>query len=205
MALRIVDIPTPARMQGRWAALAAVAAVTLPGACHADGNRWHYDDSGGNWADLHLVDGELRGRAVLLGEDHEYSTTYYGVNDPDETDILVGAPAWWAEPAQAWFAREVWLGFIYGFYGATWHRGDYDEYDGFDSIGLPALSDGRTAERVAGLVEAVLKRPDPPPAAVAALVAAGTAVTADQLRAVVGPDVDVAKGVAAAAAFRAAR
>ncbi|QHD84107.1 hypothetical protein GR168_00790 [Gordonia sp. JH63] len=55
MALRTVGLPTPGDMKPRWAAYAALLAVRgerwAQGA-HATAHGWHYDDGGGNWADL---------------------------------------------------------------------------------------------------------------------------------------------------------
>ena len=65
MALVPVDLPTPTTMRGRWAAFAAILGARGWGSgAFAEPGRWHYDDGGGNWADLHLLDD---GRAVLVG------------------------------------------------------------------------------------------------------------------------------------------
>ncbi len=107
MALVPVDLPTPDALRGRWAAFAAICAARgWARSCHADGPRWHFDDGGGNWADLvHVGDG----RAVLLGHDHEYSDTYYAEAAAYfgelETDLRARAPEWWAPPVRAALRR----------------------------------------------------------------------------------------------------
>ncbi|WP_181783428.1 proteophosphoglycan 5, partial [Pseudonocardia pini] len=168
-----LDLPTPAEMRGRWAAFAAVCAARGWGdGCRADGPRWHYDDGGGNWADLHLFPGE---RAVLLGNDHEYSETYFRgaaeyFGEP-ETDLLAGAPDWWAPPAEAAMAAGEWVGFVYGFDGG-WQRAEYAIPDGFASVGLPAVSDEACRDLALAFVEKApgLEGRDPDPRAVDALV-----------------------------------
>lgn len=140
MGLVTVDLPAPAAARGSWAARAALhAARGWGGSCHAAGTRWHYDDSGGNWGDLHLLPG---GRAVLVGHDHEYSETYWGAAadyfGEEETDLLAEAPHWWAAPARSYGEHE-WVGFVYGFEGGVWQRADFDLYDGLDSVGVPGL------------------------------------------------------------------
>ncbi|CCH31008.1 proteophosphoglycan 5 [Actinosynnema sp. NPDC047251] len=203
MALVEVELPDPRRMRGRWAAFAAVCAARGWGDnCHADGPVWHYDDGGGNWADLHLI-GD---RAVLLGHDHEYSETYYATSaqyfEEPETDLLAGAPQWWAGPVRTTLATGAWVGFVYGFEDGGWLRAPYDLDDGFDSVNLPAADDLRCRELI---VEFTRDAPDgvADPAAVAALVAADADVTEEQVAAVVGRSWDVAAGTAAARRFRA--
>jgi hypothetical protein len=145
MGLVTLDLPQPRRMRGRWAAFAAVCAARGWGDdCHADGPVWHFDDGGGNWADLHHVGA---GRAVLIGHDHEYSDTYFAAAaeyfEKPETDLLGGAPDWWAPPARAALDRGLWVGFVYGYEDGVWRRVEYDVADGFSAIGLPALDDER--------------------------------------------------------------
>jgi hypothetical protein len=65
------DLATPAERRGRWAAFAAICATRGWGSSCFAGRPPHYDDGGGSGADLHLV-GD---RAVLVGNDHEYSDT----------------------------------------------------------------------------------------------------------------------------------
>jgi hypothetical protein len=206
MALVTLDLPTPRDMRGRLAAFAAVCAARGWGSgCHADGPLWHYDDGGGNWVDLHHVGG---GRAVLVGHDHEYSDTYYATAaeyfQKPETDLLAGAPAWWAPPAQAAMERGLWVGFVYGFEDATWRRADYEASDGFTSVGLPGLADDQCRELVVEFTQEApgLAGRAPDPRAVDALIAADADVTEAHVRAVIGPTGwDAAAGAAAAREF----
>jgi hypothetical protein len=192
-----LDLPAPDRMRGQWAAVAAVCAATgSPDMAYADGARWHYDDAGGNWGDLvHLGPG----RAVLLGNDHEYSETYFRdaatYFGEEETDLLAGAPAWWEAPVVEAMAREEWVGFVYG-YDGTWVRADYDLPDGFGSLGHPGVNRADCLELVAQFAG------DPDPASVVALVGAGSEVSPELLGSVVGSAGDVDAGVAAARRFR---
>lgn len=141
MGLATVEMPTPMQLRGAWAAHAAVLSARDWGdGCWARGPRWHFDDSGGNWADLHHLDG---GRAVLVGRDHEYSDTWWGEAarefGEEETDLLAGAPGWWAAPLTA-YASSDWIGFVYGFEDGVWQRAEYDADDGLASIGVPGLA-----------------------------------------------------------------
>lgn len=205
MSLRTLDLPTPTALRGRWAAFAAICAARgWADSCHAADGVWHFDDGGGNWADLHHV-GE--GRAVLIGHDHEYSETYFaeaaGYFGEPETDLLAGAPTWWEPPTRSAGVRGDWVGFVYGFDGVQWSRAAYDVDDGFASVGLVALDDGRFREQVAEFVQDAPGLTGPPdPTAVDALAAADTAVTATLLRTVIGPTGwDAEAGAAAARRF----
>ena len=208
MSLAEIDLPSPAALRGRWAAFAAVCAARgWSDTCHADGPVWHFDDGGGNWADLHHVEG---GRAVLVGHDHEYSETYYAEAatyfGEEETDLLAGAPEWWEPPVRAAGAGpNAWIGFVYGFDGTTWRRAAYDLDDGFRSVGLPALSQDAYRELVGQFVQDAPGRTGPPdPAALDALAAADGDVTPALLRTVIGPSGwDAEAGAAAAQRFRA--
>ncbi|HEX6346848.1 proteophosphoglycan 5 [Umezawaea sp.] len=198
MALVPVDLPSPRDMRARWAAHSAVvAALGYGDSSHADGGRWYYDDGGGNWVELHRLDGD---RAVLLGHDHEYSDTYYGQAaeyfGEDETDLLDGAPDWWGEPVRATEEPGRWIGFVYGYEDGGWQRADYDLADGFTSVAPPAVSD----ERCRALIAAFTGRPEDD-AAVSGLIAAGAAATEEQVAGVVGPSKDAAAGVVAARRF----
>ncbi|XVV07054.1 proteophosphoglycan 5 [Actinosynnema sp. CA-248983] len=201
MALVEVELPDPLRLRGRWAAFAAVCAARgWGGSCHAEGPVWHFDDGGGNWADLHHLGG---GRAVLLGHDHEYSETYYANAAEyfeEETDLLAGAPDWWSPPVRAVVDGGAWVGFVYGFEDGRWLRAPYELDDGFDSVGLPALDDERCREVIAEFTRDAPSRPAAP--AIDALIAAGGDVTEAHVAAVVGTGWDVAAGVAAARRFR---
>ncbi len=206
MALRSLDLPSPDAMRPRWAACCAVlTAIGYGRGCFATTNRWHYDDAGGNWADLVFVGA---GRAVLLGHDHEYSETYFreaaSYFEEPETDLLAGAPGWWAAPLDGRDPFE-WVGFVYGWDGSGWQRADYQLDDGFRSVGLPAVSDAGVTELATTFVAGAAKRQGlaftPDSGAIAGLLAAGP-VTAARLAAVFGPvDADIGAGITAAAQF----
>lgn len=206
MALVTIDLPQPRQMRGRWAAFAAICTARGWGrGCHAAGPVWHFDDFGGNWADLHHVDA---GRAVLIGHDHEYSDTYFGAaaeyfQEP-ETDLLADAPEWWAPPARATMGLGQWVGFVYGYEDGVWRRAEYEMSDGFTSVGLPAIDDERCRELVAEFTQDVpgLAGREPDPRAVDALITADAEVTEAHVKAVIGPTGwDPAAGTAAARAF----
>lgn len=208
MALQPLDLPAPDVMRPRWAAASAVlTGIGYGRGCFATVDRWHYDDAGGNRADLVFVGG---GRAVLLGHDHEFSETYFRdaatYFDEPETDLLADAPDWWATPLQDRDPTE-WVGFVYGWDGSAWQRADYELDDGFRSVGLPAVSEADVTELVTTFVAGAAKRQGlaftPDSGAIAGLLAAGPAVTPARLAAVFGPvDADVGAGVAAAGQFR---
>jgi hypothetical protein len=193
-------------MRGRWAAFAAICAARgWSDVCHADGSRWHYDDAGGNWADLVHVGA---GRVVLIGHDHEYSDTYYAQAaaffDEPETDLLAGAPEWWAPPVRAAATADSWVGFAYGFDGAAWWRAEYEADDGFKGVALPAADDARYRELAVDFTDDAPERDGPPDvAALDALAAADGDVSAQLLRTIVGPVWDADAGAAAAQRFRA--
>ena len=200
MPLVTLDLPTPAVMRGRWAAFASVCAARgLSDGCWARDGLWHYDDGGGNWADLHLLD---RRRAVLVGHDHEYSETYFAEAaayfGEEETDLLAGAPDWWAPPARKAAADGLWVGFVYGFDGVRWQRAAYEPDDGFGSLAIPAASDERCRELVEEFAEDEVDA-----AAVETLMAADAEITPAMLRDVrTGDGWDPIAGAAAALGFR---
>lgn len=138
----LVEIPGPADLWRRWAALATALTVVgfddvwMVGACGA-----HHDDHGGNWARLALVEG---GRAVLYGYDHEYSAT---VDAEPPVDVLAGAPDWvpWDELSP--YAAEDQLGYLYWHDGTAWGCAPYDEEDGL------AQTAGAVLDRAAALAE----------------------------------------------------
>ncbi|WP_033318799.1 hypothetical protein [Streptomyces yerevanensis] len=204
MGLVTLGLPTPGQLRGRWAAFAAVcAAGRRGGTCHADGSVWHFDDSGGNWLDLHHLGA---GRAVLVGHDHEYSQTYYGAAaeyfDEEETDLLADAPDWWQPVVQRTLDTGLYVGFVYGFDTDGWRRAEYGLDDGFHSVGLPALTVERTHERIVGFTRTApgLDGTAAPQDAIDALIAADADITEEHVAAVIGkggPD-----AVAGAAAGR---
>ncbi len=185
-------------MREGWAAFAAVATAVGSAVCHAAEDRWHFDDGGGNWADLVPVGG---GRAVLLGWDREGETYFRGAAsyfDRPETDLLAGAPDWWAPPVEEAERPYHWVGFVYGFDGG-WTRADYAASDGFARVGLPAVSAQACRELCAEFCADAVATVDP--VALGAVVAAGTQVTESQLAALLGGEGDPAAGVAAARRF----
>ncbi|HEY9312890.1 hypothetical protein [Williamsia sp.] len=205
-----VDFPAPVELRPRWAAFAATLAGMGPRwarGAYATPTTWHYDDGGGNWADLQLVDG---GRAVLVGHDHEYSETYFGhaaeYFGQTPTDLLAGTPQWWSPVITAHLERidteGMWVGFIYGFDGRTWNRADYDADDGFTSLNVPFGSDAQCAELINEHLTGAAESPPVDTAAVAALVAAGPAVARATLESVFdGGALDVDAALAAARSF----
>ncbi|WP_238421992.1 hypothetical protein [Gordonia sp. 'Campus'] len=160
MTLRIVDCPSPGEMRPRWAAYAAILAARgsrWSDGCWATPDVWHYDDGGGNWADLVFADAS---RAVLVGHDHEYSETYYRegaayFGEP-ETDLLAGSPPWWGTTIAGHLGRQrtdgMWIGFVYGFDDGGWRRADYAVDDGFVSLNLPFRDTSATVEAAADLI-----------------------------------------------------
>lgn len=209
MSLVTLDLPRPDELRNRWAAYAAVlTALGFGDGCHAARGRWHFDDGGGNWADLTLLPD---GRAVLYGRDHEYSDTYYGPHaqaaGQPATDILAGAPDWWLASIPPVEAGDYGPGFIYGFDGERWQRAAYDTPDGFGSVGLPALSDDAVFDAITEHIdgeafEAGGDGHQPDRSDLRALTKAGPAMSSDQLDAVLGPvRGDINAGVSAARKF----
>ncbi|MFD7655474.1 proteophosphoglycan 5 [Actinosynnema sp. NPDC059797] len=193
--MREVELPDPTWMRARWAAFAAVrAALGWGDGCRATGSRWHYDDGGGNWADVVHVGA---GRAVLLGHDHEHSETCHD-GEPG-TDLLAGAPDWWAPPVREAGEAGLRVGFAYGFEDGSWRRADHDADDGFDSLDPPFADEARCRELIDEFT-----RGHAADAAVDALIAADADVTEELVAAVVGPGSDAGAGAAAARGFLAA-
>lgn len=206
MSLVAVELDPPADLNHRWAALAATwAALGWSKDVYADGPRRHYHDGGGNWARMVLLP---QGRAVLFGNDHEYSQTYWGAaaeyfQEP-ETDLLAGAPDWWAEVVGQ--HRDGgdgdWIGFVYAWSDGQWLRAAYDTDDGFASLGLPAATHAQTLQTVTEYLSDDATDAAPADLAVETVIEAGPGLTADQLRAACRAQHDVAAGVAAARACR---
>ncbi len=216
MALQTVELPAPAEMRPRWAAYAALLAVR--GERWAQGARatpdgWHYDDGGGNWADMVLVGDD---RAVLVGHDHEYSETYFRegaayFGEP-ETDLLDGAPPWWEPAIAPHLERQrtegMWIGFVYGFDG-RWTRSGYDIEDGFTGVGLPFVDSQKTVDALVDLLGnwfGELRLPPPADLAtrVRAMIEPAGEVTEAGLRRILGPaaaHADIAGAVTAAQRF----
>ncbi len=206
MDLLQIDLPAPDVLRSRWAAHAAVmAALGYGDLSNANAQRWHYDDAGGNWAELVLLEG---GRAVLFGHDHEYSETYFREAatyfQEEETDLLLGAPNWWGSELPR--DPDRWVGFVYGFENSKWQRVAYDLNDGFESVGLPAVSFDQLYGLVAGFISGKAQDAGsnhvPTEDSVRVLVERGADITANDLRVVFSElEVDIAAGVAAAQAF----
>jgi hypothetical protein len=199
MPLVEVALPTPTAMRGRWAATAAVYAARGWGdSCFADAGVWHYDDGGGNWANLRRLDA---GRAVLFGHDHEYSETYFRdaaeYLDEPETDLLAGAPSWWGQALEGYKAFGEWIGFVYGYENGVWRRADYDLDDGFASVSLPVMDEAQCRGLIGELTDGLATD-----AAVRALVATDGHAEESLVAAMVPQGWDVAAGVAAARRFR---
>jgi hypothetical protein len=206
MPLVPVDLPAPNELRNRWAAYAAVmAALGFGDLSNATPQRWHYDDAGGNWAELVLLDD---GRALLFGHDGEYSETYFREAaeyfEEEETDLLADAPDWWGSVLPR--GEDLWIGFVYGFENDVWQRADYDLEDGFESVGNPAFFDARLQDLVAEFIngrgtDAGIEH-TPASDAITALSERGPLLTEEDLAAVFGPvSGDLVAGVAAARAF----
>ncbi len=190
-------------MQGGWAALAAVcAAHGWKDIVYATADQWLYHDGGGNWACLRFID---KDKAVLFGNDHEYSETYFGEAaeyfGEEETDLLAGAPDWWRIDLTILPIGD-WVGFIYGWDGRKWQRADYETEDGFNSVGLlSACSISDYEDLIEFASEAPGLNGQPPELeALGALVAADANITSGLLEAVV-PGWNIEAGVEAARKF----
>lgn len=197
-------------MRPRWAAFAAILAGLGPRwaeGAHATENTWHYDDGGGNWADVCMTPA---GHAVLVGHDHEYSETYFGQAaeyfEEPHTDLLAGTPPWWSAAITSYLdditGQGVWIGFIYGFDGHSWSRAEYEVDDGFSGLSLPFVSDQQTVDQIVEHLSGTAPGPAIDLSAVRSLVTAGADVDRSVLEAVFrGRDVDVDAALAAARAF----
>lgn len=208
----MIDTP-PDEMRGRWALCSAVtAAQGWPDHCCAREGTWHYDDGGGNWADLRSVDAF---HAVLLGHDHEYSDTYFRgaaayFGEP-ETDLLAGLPDWCGESIADYIAdierSGMWLGFVYAWEDGVWSRAEYLVSDGFDSLNLPVVQEESTVEHLVESLGRIARDEGSGEGldlgAVRAAVGMGADVDASALRAMFGGRrVDIEAGLAAAWAFQ---
>jgi hypothetical protein len=202
MPLVHVDLPSPSSMRGGWAALAAVYAARGWGRdVWATSDEWFYHDGGGNWASLRLVEHD---KVLLIGHDHEYSETYFGKAaeyfGEEETDLLSGAPDWWAGRLDLPPVAE-WIGFIYGWDGKTWQRAQYGKPDGFAEVGLLSacsLTDMQMLEELAKNAPGLHGMPASD--ALRVLVSANAGIT-DELLAKAVPGWNIEAGVAAARRF----
>ncbi|WP_432560061.1 hypothetical protein [Granulicoccus sp. GXG6511] len=141
-----VEMPSPDTMAAPWAVAAALNTLRGWGEddCNALGGDFWFHDGGGNWCKLFRF---ADGRAVLIGHDHEYSETYFAEAaeyfEEPATDLLAGAPDWWAGVVrdQALRGDMPWVGFIYGWDGAAWSRAAYELDDGLTSLNPPIVRD----------------------------------------------------------------
>jgi len=138
MSLVKVDIPSPRQLRTGWAILAALDAARGANNTYvfAEKDYWYYNDGGGNWACLRF---KSKHEAVLFGNDHDYSETYFREAARDfgekETDLLSGAPSWWADYIEQ-PESQPYIGFIYGWDNDKWMRASYKVNDGFKQVGL---------------------------------------------------------------------
>ena len=100
----------------------------------------HVVDGVGDWFQLHRVDA---GRALLVGCDVEDTETRFGAavsyfGAQDETDLLAGAPEWWADLVR------------------TRHPGAFSTDAGFDPITIVCGWDGRQWTKAIGAPDPVL-------------------------------------------------
>ncbi len=201
MELAVVDLPALDQLRDRWAAASAVVtALGFPAAAHARGDRWRWDDGGGNWAEVAVTGPD---RAVLFGWDRVARGRLVRRADGEPTgELLADAPDWWAQPLRG---RTEEVAFVLGWDGAAWRRVASDLPDDARA-GLPVDAEALYAV-VDAYVEGVAddqglgdwRTPWP---AVAALGAAGPELTVQQLADVLGPlAADLPAGVVAARRF----
>lgn len=205
-----VDLPAPADIDRCLAAVSIVYA-----ACGVDDDlvqatgdvRRSGSGSGDDYARLRLLPD---GRAVLFGFDGDEAQHAWDAHRDElhlpEVDLVAGAPAWWREAVGEDRATQLPISFLYAYADGVWQRAAYDTEDGFGNVVIP-LTDEQAVEAVAEGGEELWLEPDEP--TVQAVVAAGAAVTRDQLEALFAralevdedmidePDLDAAMEVAA--------
>jgi hypothetical protein len=145
-----VDLPAPGLLWTRWTVLAAaLTGIGFADVWSVDARGALYDDHGGSWARLALIDGA---RAVLFGYDSDHSAT--AAADPP-VDLLTGAPAWlpWTELAE--LTDQGRLGFLAWHEQGRWSRVRYPARigDGLTQI-VAAVLTGENALRELGDVVA---------------------------------------------------
>ncbi|KAB1654090.1 hypothetical protein F8O01_14350 [Pseudoclavibacter chungangensis] len=200
-----VDLPSLDAMRHRWAITAAVYALDSSDTdirVKADGPLWLYDDHGGSWATLIPL---ASGEAVLAGNDRDHSTLV------ELSELLEGMPDWVGDALRG--HGPAGFGFVYAHVDGGWWRAPYGTNDGFTRLRLPAAGDAELAEYIAGYVgdgfsadyadeDDLTDYRDVDPTALAAAVEAGPGVTREQLLALVRfPELDLGRGLAAAARF----
>ncbi|QGW23410.1 hypothetical protein GJR88_00552 [Dietzia sp. DQ12-45-1b] len=162
----------------------------------------HWAGAEGMWMAL-VRPGE--GRALLVGWHHEFSLTEgSGRTGETGTDLVGDAPGWWRRGVEHARSAGLYLGFLYGWDGATWWRLDQPTDDGFDPEIFPV-----TAAAVRDIIDDLADDTlldAPGTGAVDALLAAGARLDSPELAAVLHspdgwPEVDLEAGVRAARAF----
>ncbi len=202
MSLIDIDLPSPAALRRGWAAFAAVNAARGWNDVYAQPDQWLFHDGCSNWACLRFVD---KDKILLVGNDHDYSATYYGdaatYFGEKETDLLAGGPAWWATKLDP-LPFGDWIGFVYGWNGHKWQRAAYDVPDGFEEVSLlKACSiDGTDLLAEFAADAPGLEGSPPDPETLDELVAADGTLSVELLQRAI-PGWNVAAGVAAAQKF----
>jgi len=192
MSLIELNMPTPSELRGRWSALAAVyAAYGWNDIAQATEKAWSYDDGGGNWVSLRFASAD---KAVLVGHDHEYSSTALTKDTANGSLLLQDAPDWWLEHINP--SPET-IGFIYGWENNKWLRADYTDEDGFGYAGLLHVTSLKGRHSLSEAVADMFGSADED--AIADLIHADANVTEDLLSKVVSKN--ITEGVEAAKNF----
>lgn len=178
MTLVPVDLPAPEDINRVLAAHAAVYAMLGKDDdfVFADGNeRQSGSGSGDDWARLALLPG---GRAVIYGmEQGDAQFTWLeNAAEQNPVDLLASAPDWWREAVNS----NVPLTFIYGYEDGQWRKAQHDLEDGFNNVIFCTTDD----ELAPLLSEELFELPTDNPA-LQAVIRAGSAVTEQQLQALI--------------------
>lgn len=197
--LRVPLDSSPDRIAELLAVDAAVRVATGFEVCDPVPGALDWQDGEGIWMGL-VRPGD--GRALLVGWHHDFSLTEgSGRSGEAGTDLIGDAPGWWRRGVEHARSRGSYLGFLYGWDGASWWRLDQPVDDGFDPEIFPVseLAMRDIIERAAA--ETLLD--DPPTGAVDELLAAGGRLGERHLAAVLHspdgwPEVDLSAGVFAA-------
>lgn len=200
-----VDLPSLKSIRNRWAVAAAVYALNCSDSdirVRSEGSTWHYDDHGGNWATLTRLEGD---NAVFVGNAQEHSTEV-----PDSL-LVEGLPDW----AKAGLPDSPYPGirFLYAYMEYRWWRSPYDTEDEFSHLRCPGVGDMELKSYISdhvgnGFAEELADEDDETDyyhvdaKALNAAIESGPSLTRDQLLALVRfPQMDLDRGIAAAAAF----